>query len=175
MTLVAPTLLPTFATIVFDLWNYKTARDSIEEPIGTTSRSLAREEERRRREEIPRRATVISTFAVLIPWVACGAIIGDIPFSGLETKCLACAILFTVVNGLRNLVIARFACKVNRQIRRQTTQDRRQQEIEAALDERKKRERAILNVQNQNEEVDPIPETHWIWNQTEILDFGYNR
>ena len=165
VSLILPSVLPTIATIVLDICNYTIARDSIEAPLGTTSRSLAREEERRRREEIPRRATVISTFTGVIPYILCGAIMQDLILPGLETRCLVMTITFSLVIALRNQIIAKYVCKINRQIQRQTVEDRRQQEIDAAIERRDKRK--IVSQDQTNEEEDPV--THWIWNQNETL------
>ena len=104
-----------------------------------------------KREKIPKRATLINT-CLFVPWFVYGAILGNSFGLDLETKVLALTLPNTIVNALRNPLIARFAFHVNKQILRQTVEDRRKHEIEEALQKRQERRmknNAQLNNQTQ--------------------------
>ena len=96
-------------------------------------------EDIQRREKIPKRATLINT-CLFIPWFAYSAVLGNSFGFDLETKVLLLAIGNAVVIALRNPLIARLAFHVNRQIIRQTVEDRRMCEIEEALQKRREQQ-----------------------------------
>ena len=90
-----------------------------------------------KREKIPKRATMInSCFFVLFAFTS--AIFFFTEFD-LDTKTLIIALSNAIANALRNPVIARLAFHVNNQIMRQTVEDRRNDEIKAALEKREER------------------------------------
>ena len=60
----------------------------------------------------------------------------------LEQKALLVTFGNVVVAALRNPAIARFAFQVNQQIQKESVDNRRQQEIQEALERRQERKRA---------------------------------
>ena len=98
--------------------------------------SIHSKAERKKREKIPKRVTKInSSFFVIV-------IAGLIGIFGLkriitnETMMLLFNIIMALVNAFRNPIIASFAFQVNRQIQRESVEDRRRREIEDALKKR---------------------------------------
>ena len=86
-----------------------------------------------------------------MPWFVYGAVLLSNSFAlDLETKVLALTLHNTIVNALRNPLIARLAFHVNKQILRQTVEDRRKHEIEEALQKRQER-RMKINAQLNNQ------------------------
>ena len=110
-------------------------------------------EDKQRREKIPKRATIINS-CLFVPWIVYAAAIGNAFELELETKVLLIALPNAMVNGLRNPLIARLAFHVNDQIKRQTVEDRRNDEIKAALAKREER-RKQHEQPNQIEEPEP--------------------
>ena len=119
------------------------------------------EEDRKRRERIPKRATLINT-CLFVPWIAYIAFL-NVPDLHLETRTLLVTLPNALVNALRNPIIASLAFKVNEQIRQETVEDRRQLEIEKALKKRAERKRKIPNPsveegpQEQDQELSKAP------------------
>ena len=92
-------------------------------------------EDKQRREKIPKRATLINT-CLFVPWFVYTAVLGNAFGIDLETRMLLMLLPNAVVNAVRNPLIGRLAFHVNRQIIRQTVEDRRKCEIEEALKKR---------------------------------------
>ena len=96
--------------------------------------------DKQRREKIPKRATLINT-CLFVPWFVYTAVLGNAFGIDLETRMLLMLLPNAVVNAVRNPLIGRLAFHVNRQIIRQTVEDRRKYEIEEALEKRRERQR----------------------------------
>ena len=97
-------------------------------------------EDKQKREKIPKRATIINT-CLFVPWFVYTAVLGNSFGLDLESKVLLVTLPNAIVNALRNPLIGRLAFHVNRQIMRQTVEDRRKYEIEEALEKRRERQR----------------------------------
>ena len=112
------------------------------------------EKERRNREKIPKRATIINSI-LIIPWVV--YVIFHMIFNhmlydlSLETKSILLDLPNLLINSIRNPIIAHFAFRVNAEIRKETVKSRRLSEIEEALKNRQKR----LNSRESN--AIPVP------------------
>ena len=110
-------------------------------------------EDIKRREKIPKRATLINTCSCLfIPWVVYTAVLGNAFGFDFETTISILALSNAVVIALRNPLIARLAFHVNKQIMRQTVEDRRNCEIEEALQKRQEQRRMKQEEQLTNAE-----------------------
>ena len=96
------------------------------------------EEEIQRREKVPKRATIINTCLFVVVTVLSIIFIGQSEVDP-ETKTFMAAISSTIMMALRNPIIACWAFQVNRQIRRETVEERRNKEIEEALKKRAER------------------------------------
>ena len=118
-------------------------------------------EDKVKREKIPKRATMInSCFFVLFAFTS--AIFFFTEFD-LDTKTLIIALSNAIANALRNPVIARLAFHVNNQIMRQTVEDRRNDEIKAALEKREER-------RNQREQQSGNPDSGRILTVSELVE-----
>ena len=134
--ILAPTILCLVSTIILDILNHISAiRTTVED---TNAGVIVTEEDRKRRERLPKRATLINT-CLFVPWLAYTAIFGNVTNMDLETRVLWLTLPNALVNALRNPIFATWAVKVNQQIRLETVEDRRKKEIEDAM--RKKAER----------------------------------
>ena len=92
-------------------------------------------EDKQRREKIPKRATLINT-CLFVPWFVYTAVLGNSFGIDLETRMFLIPLSNAIANAVRNPLIGRLAFIVNRQIIRQTVEDRRKCEIEEALKKR---------------------------------------
>ena len=143
--LLAPTILCLVSTIVLDILNHISAIGiTIED---TNTGVTVTEEDRKRRERLPKRATLINT-CLFVPWLAYSAIFGNITNMDLETRVLWVTVPNALVSTLRNPIFATWAVKVNQQIRLETVEDRRKKEIEDAM--RKKAERTKRRIADTN-------------------------
>ena len=123
------------ATVSLDIFNHKAVIQSENQMMNAT------DEERRKREKIPKRATIISS-CMFVPFTAFSLIILNGFDLNLEQKALLVTFGNVVVAALRNPAIARFAFQVNQQIQKESVDKRRQQEIQEALERRQERKRA---------------------------------
>ena len=149
---VGPTLLFLSLTIILDIKIHCYIRNM----LTTTSMVSKDEKERRNREKIPKRATIINSF-FLIPWVlyAIFHMIQNHMLYDLstETKSIVLDLPNLIVNSVRNPIIAHFAFKVNAEIQKETVKSRRLSEIEEALKNREKR----LNSRDSVNPSSPVP------------------
>ena len=144
------------ATIGLDTWIHHLATQN--NFLDGNAGVVVSEEDRQRREKIPKRATIINT-CLFVPWLVYTAIIGNGLNLDLQTKTLLVTVLNAIVNSLRNPLIGRLAFHVNEQIIRQTVEDRRNLEIEAALKKREERRRQKEDQQGQeNDQEEPTRE-----------------
>ena len=107
--------------------------------------------DKQRREKIPKRATLINT-CLFVPWFVYTAVLGNAFGIDLETRMLLMLLPNAVVNAVRNPLIGRLAFIVNRQIIRQTVEDRRKCEIEEALKKRNQEQQMKQENQSTNPE-----------------------
>ena len=126
------------STIGFDILTYRAALQN--NFMDASAGVIITAEDKQKREKIPKRATLINT-CLFLPWSVLTAVISNSFGLDLETKVLLVTIPNAVVNALRNPLIGRLAFHVNRQIIRQTVEDRRKYEIEEALEKRRERQR----------------------------------
>ena len=129
-------------------------------------------EDKQRREKIPKRATIINS-CLFVPWIVYAAAIGNAFELDIETKVLLIALPNAVVNALRNPLIARLAFHVNGQIKRQTVEDRRNDEIKAALAKREERRKQIeqLNqIEDQSDQKSEPPRPKYIVTVSGLVD-----
>ena len=124
------------STIVLDILNHQAALQN--NFMDANAEVIITAEDIQRREKIPKRATLINT-CLFIPWFVYSAVLGNSFGFDLETKVLLLALPNVIVTALRNPLIARLAFHVNRQIMRQTVEDRKKFEIEEALWKRRER------------------------------------
>ena len=130
--LIIPICMLIGLTITLDFAN----KTIIEHMVVEVSPSMRQAmEEKKGHDEIARRAIYIN-ICLFIPWVFYSAIVGNSFDFSLETKAILLAIPNLFVDAIRNPIIARFAFRVNETIKRNTVEDRRQDEIKAALQER---------------------------------------
>ena len=138
------------STIGLDILNHQAAlqnnfMDSTNAGVSMTAEDI------KRREKIPKRATLINT-CLFVPWVVYTAVLGNAFGFDFETTILILALSNAVVIALRNPLIARLAFHVNKQIMRQTVEDRRNCEIEEALQKRQEQRRMKQEEQLTNAE-----------------------
>ena len=133
-----PILLSLGSTITLDILNHMMAKKSKNDDsnIGV----VISNEERKRREKIPKRATMINSGLVIFA-IASSAIPLKSFDLDLETRALLFVVMVALLNTLRNPIIARLAFQVNKQIQRETVEDKRQKEIKDALEKRAERQR----------------------------------
>ena len=130
--LILPICMVIGLTITLDFAN----KTTIEHMIVEVSLSMRQAmEEKRGHNEIARRAIYIN-ICLFIPWVFYSAIVGNSFDFSSETKTILITISNLFVDAIRNPIIARFAFRVNETIKRNTVEDRRQDEIKAALQKR---------------------------------------
>ena len=145
------------STIALDILNHRLALHN--NFLDSNAGVVISQEDKVKREKIPKRATIInSSFFVLFIITAILAILAKLD---LETKTLLTALPNVIAIAFRNPIIGRFAFHVNNQIMRQTVEDRRNDEIKAAL--QKREERRKQKEQRENEEeglADPNPGQH---------------
>ena len=133
---LAPTIFCLVSTIVLDILNHMAAiQNTIED---TNAGVVVTEEDRKRRERLPKRATLINT-CLFVPWIAYSAIFGNAAGLDLKAKTIWVTVPNALVNALRNPIFATWAIKVNQQIRLETVEDRRAKEIEDAKKRRAER------------------------------------
>ena len=147
-----PWLLTYISTITLDVLNHK---EAIKISPGATVAVIDTAEERQRREKIPKRATIINTS--LFIFAASLSIIVTIQSNWEpEEKNFTMTISSAIVNALRNPIIACWAFQVNRQIRQETVDDRRNKEIQEALKKRAERKNKIRPNDQGSLELDDI-------------------
>ena len=127
------------ATVSLDIFNHMTVIQNENQMMNAT------DEERRKREKIPKRATIISS-CMFVPFTATSLIFVFGFDLSLEVKTATVAMGNALVAAMRNPVIARFAFQVNQQIQKESVDKRRQQEIQEALERRRAREEVPLEV-----------------------------
>ena len=110
------------------------------------------DEEKRQRERIPKRVTMINS-SLMIFALACTSIKNWFDMD-LETRVLALVIPISLVNALRNPIVSAFAFRLNRQIQRESVEDKRQKEIQDAL--KKRAERRKAKEENQSQVQPPV-------------------
>ena len=98
------------STIGLDILNHQAAlqnnfMDSTNAGVSMTAEDI------KRREKIPKRATLINT-CLFIPWFVYSAVLGNSFGFDLETKVLLLALPNAVVTALRNPLIAKLAFHV---------------------------------------------------------------
>ena len=114
-------------------------------------------EDKQKREKIPKRATLINT-CLFVPWFVYTAVLGNSFGIDLETRMFLIPLSNAVANAVRNPLIGRLAFHVNRQIIRQTVEDRRKCEIEEALKKRnqeKQRKTQKQQMKQENQSTNP--------------------
>ena len=133
-----PQFVALIATVALDIFNHiKIIKTMDGNQVLKTS-----EQERQRREKIPKRATMISS-CMFIPFIVYTLVILHGFNLSLEVKALLVTLGNSLVAATRNPVIARFAFQVNQQIQKESVEKRRQAEIQEAL-ERKQEQRQTL-------------------------------
>ena len=147
-------LTTAFSTLILDILNYKAAKVKVNTSIGT----IVSEAESKKREKIPKRATLINT-CLFLPLLAYTGVIGNSSDMSLETRSLLVTIPNAVVNALRLPIVASWAFQANRQIGQETVNDRRNQEIKEALRKKAKRNslQEILDVMDVMDELTNRP------------------
>ena len=126
------------STIGLDVLNHKAAIQN--NFMDANAGVVITAEDKQKREKIPKRATIINT-CLFVPWFVYTAVLGNSFGLDLESKVVLVTLPNAIVNALRNPLIGRLAFHVNRQIMRQTVEDRRKYEIEEALEKRRERQR----------------------------------
>ena len=133
-----PKFVALIATMTLDIFNHLKVIKTIDgNQVLKTS-----EQERKRREKIPKRATIISS-SMFIPFTAYSLVILKGFGFSLELKALLVTFGNTFVIAARNPVIARFAFQVNKQIRKESVEERRQIEIQEALERKQERDKPL--------------------------------
>ena len=125
------------STIGFDILTYQAALQN--NFLDANAGVVITAEDKQRREKIPKRATLINT-CLFVPWFVFMAVLGNSFGFDLEIKVLILALPNALIIALRNPLIARLAFHVNRQIMRQTVEDRRKYVIEEALEKRREQQ-----------------------------------
>ena len=137
-TVGIPQLVALVATVALDIFNHITVVKTMDD-----NQVLKKsEQERKRREKIPKRATIISS-SMFIPFTAYSLVILKGFGFSLELKALLVTFGNTLVIAARNPVIARFAFQVNKQIRKESVEERRQIEIQEALERKQERDKPL--------------------------------
>ena len=142
---IMPIFLSLGSTIVLDILNHMMAKETKNQE--TTIK--IDHEERKRREKIPKRATMINCGLMIF-----ALIVSAIPLKSfdldLETRTLLLVVPVSLLNAIRNPLIARLAFQVNRKIRQESVEERRQAEIKTALEKRTERQKANeVDVENE--------------------------
>ena len=138
VTVGMPQLIVLIGTVVLDLFNHITIVKTIEaNKVLKTS-----EQERRRLEKIPKRATIINS-CMFIPFLSFTFIILNVFDLSMEIKALLVNGGNILVIAARNPVIARFAFQVNQQIQKESVEKRRQIEIQEALERKQERDKPL--------------------------------
>ena len=143
------------STIGFDISNHQAVlQNNITNANGGI---IITAEDKKRREKIPKRATLINT-CLFVPWFVYTAVLGNSFGIDLETRMFLIPLSNAVANAVRNPLIGRLAFHVNRQIIRQTVEDRRKCEIEEALKKRnqeKQRKTQKQQMKQENQSTNP--------------------
>ena len=132
-----PRLIVLISTVVLDLFNHIAVVKSMD---GNQVLKIS-EEERKKREKIPKRATIINS-CMFIPFTVFSLVVVKGFGLSLEIKALLVTSA-TFVLAARNPVIARFAFQVNNQIQKESVEKRRQVEIQEALERKKERDKPL--------------------------------
>jgi len=143
------------STIGFDISNHQAVlQNNITNANGGI---IITAEDKKRREKIPKRATLINT-CLFVPWFVYTAVLRNSFGIDLETRMFLIPLSNAVANAVRNPLIGRLAFHVNRQIIRQTVEDRRKCEIEEALKKRnqeKQRKTQKQQMKQENQSTNP--------------------
>ena len=107
------------------------------------------DEEIKRREKIPKRATKIN-IGLMIFALVCVVIIRRTFIMDEERRVFLVVVMLSLAKALCNPMVTRFAFQVNRQIQQESVEDRRQNEIEDALKRRAEQQKA-KGKQNENQ------------------------
>ena len=142
-----PIILSLGMTITLDILNHMMAKKNQNEDSDTGV--VISNEERKRREKIPKRATMINSGLVIFA-IASSAIPLKSFDLDLESRALLLVVMVALLNTLRNPIIARLAFQVNKQIQRESVEDKRQKEIKDALEKRAERQRAKEEQNDEN-------------------------
>ena len=142
-------LLIMMSTVALDIWNHRLALQN--NFLDANAGVVISKEDKEKREKIPKRATIInSCFFILFTFISVVFFFAKVDD---ETKTLLVTLPIAISNILRNPLIARLAFHVNNQIMRQTVEDRRNDEIKAAL--QKREERRKKREEQENEHANP--------------------
>ena len=123
--------------------------------IDSNSQIVIRDEEKKRREKIPKRATKINV-GLMVFALACAIITGTSFDMNVESQILLPVVPISLVIALRNPLVARFAFQVNQQILQESKNQRRQKEIKDALKKRAERQEAREQIDLQEIQVQPV-------------------
>ena len=132
-----PQFVALIATVALDIFNHFTIVKVMD---GNQVLKIS-EEERKRREKIPKRATIINS-CMFIPFTVFSLVVVKGFGLSLEFKALLVTSA-TFVVAARNPVIARFAFQVNKQIQKESVEKRRQAEIQEALERKQERDKPL--------------------------------
>ena len=132
-----PQLVALIATVALDIFNHFTIVKSMD----SNQVLKISEQERQRREKIPKRATIINS-CMFIPFTVYSLVVVKGFGLSLEIKALLVTSA-TFVVAARNPVIARFAFQVNKQIQKESVEKRRQAEIQEALERKQERDKPL--------------------------------
>ena len=136
LTVGMPQFVVLVATVSLDIFNHISVIQTENQMMTANT-----DEERQKREKIPKRATFISS-CMFVPFTATSLIFVFGFDLSLEVKTATVAMGNALVAAMRNPVIARFAFQVNQQIQKESVDKRRQQEIQEALERRQEQRRA---------------------------------
>ena len=132
-----PQLVALIATVALDIFNHITIVKTMD---GNQMLKIS-DQERQRREKIPKRATIINS-CMFIPFTVFSLVVVKGFGLSLEFKGLLVTSA-TFVVAARNPVIARFAFQVNKQIQKESVEKRRQAEIQEALERKQERDKPL--------------------------------
>ena len=97
VTFLGPLTLPLFATVAFDIVNYKQASKIIHNQNGNATK-------------MAKRAIAFSTI-LLMTWFVIAAILGNLVVSDLETKAILIGTIYSTMNALRNPIFGHLSQK----------------------------------------------------------------
>ena len=134
--LFLPSLILVITAMILDVITHRLKQTST---IGTVELSR-RQEGQRKLERVPKRAALVNLISLSF-WIANGFVRFSITRE--EDKIAFWKILGLSLNSCRNFITSRFAFRINKQIQRETVEERRNREIEHAMKERDERRRKL--------------------------------